>query len=136
MLKWAKLFVKYIYSIRLKSLMMYIYFTKSFAHFNILSFICPFFIWFQHTALYNFKFPFTIDFHLSFTIGTWNTSLGPFWPNFGLMTSPRESKLQYSEKLISETNSSFQSSIKYWFQSFYHPWYIYTTFGHFYPIWR
>ena len=37
MSKWGKLFVKYIYIIRL-------YFTKSFAHFNILSFIFPFFI--------------------------------------------------------------------------------------------
>ena len=36
MLKWAKLFVKYIYIIRL--------FMKSFAHFNILSFTCPFYI--------------------------------------------------------------------------------------------
>ena len=31
------------------------------------------------------QFPFTIEFHFSITIGTWNTSLGPFGPNFGLM---------------------------------------------------
>ena len=46
---------------------------------------------------------FTIDFHLSITIGKWNTSLGPFWPNFWLMTSTRESKLKFFEKAISET---------------------------------
>ena len=47
-----------------------------------------------------------------------------FWPNFGLMTSPRESKPQYFKKVISETNSSFQSCIKYWFWSFYRPRYM------------
>ena len=34
---------------------------------------------------------------------------------------PQESKLWYSEKVISETKSSLQSFIKYWFWSFYHP---------------
>ena len=33
-----------------------------------------------------------------------------FSPNFGLKTSPRESKQQYFEKAISETNSLLQSS--------------------------
>ena len=32
--------------------------------------------------------PFTSDFHLSINIGKWNKSWGPFWQNFGLMTSP------------------------------------------------
>ena len=79
------------------------------------------------------KFPFNIDFHLSITVGTWNTSLGPFWPSFGLMTSPWESKLQYFEKVISGTNSSLQSSIKYWFRSFYHLQYMIYNFGLFLP---
>ena len=70
------------------------------------------------TILY-LKFHFTIDFHLSIIIGIRNTSFGPFWSNFGLMTSPRESKLKYFEKVFSETNSSLQSSIKYWFRSLY-----------------
>ena len=48
----------------------------------------------------------------------------PFSPKLGLMTSPRESKLQYFEKVISETNSSIQSSIKYRFWSFYHSRYM------------
>ena len=51
-----------------------------------------------------------------------------FWvilnKKFWLMTSPRKSKLQYLEKVISERNSSLQSSIKYWFQSIYHPWHM------------
>ena len=50
--------------------------------------------WFRKRILH-FKFFFNIDFHLSITIGTWHTSLGPFWRNFRLMTSPRESKQQY-----------------------------------------
>ena len=48
----------------------------------------------------------------------------PFSPKLGLMKSPRESKLQYFEKVISETNSSIQSSIKYRFWSFYHSRYM------------
>ena len=36
--------------------------------------------WFQKQILH-LKFLFAIDFHLSITIGTWNTSLGPFWVN-------------------------------------------------------
>ena len=50
------------------------------------------------------QFIFTIAFHLSVTIGTWKTSLDPFWPSFGLMRSPGESNLPFSEKEISETN--------------------------------
>ena len=80
-----------------------------------------------------FKLPFTVHFHFSFTIITWNTSLGPFWPCFVLKTSPRESKLQYFENVISEANSSIQISIKYWFQSFYHPRYMIFNFVLFLP---
>ena len=50
--------------------------------------------------------------HFSITTSTWNTILGSFWPNFGLIKSP-ESKLQHFEKAISETNSSLQSPINY-----------------------
>ena len=32
------------------------------------------------------RFPFTINFCLFNTIGTWNTSFDPFWHNFGLLT--------------------------------------------------
>ena len=73
------------------------------------------------------NFLFTIDFHLSNTIVTWNT----IWPNFGLMTSPRKSKLQYFEKVISESNSLYQSSIKYWFRSFYYCRHTVNNFGPF-----
>ena len=41
----------------------------------------------QKRILY-LKFPYTTDFHLSINTGIWNKSLGPFWQNFGLMTSP------------------------------------------------
>ena len=58
---------------------------------------------------------------------------GPFLTQFGLMTSRRELKLQCREKVISETNSSLQCSIKYWFQSFYHSLYMIYNFGPFLP---
>ena len=61
--------------------------------------------WFEKRLLH-LKFLFSIDFHLSITTGTWNTTLGLFWPDFWLMMSPPESKLQYFDKVISETNSS------------------------------
>ena len=70
----------------------------------------------RNTTLH-LKFPFTIDFHLSITIGTCNTSLDPFWPNFGLMTSPRESNLQFfwerdlRNKLIVSSNSYFHLKV-------------------------
>ena len=63
----------------------------------------------------------TFDFHLSNTISTWDTNLGVFWCSCELMISPQESKLQYFEKVISEVNSSLQSSIKLRFWSFYQP---------------
>ena len=85
--------------------------------------------WFQK-RIFHVKLPFT-ELHLSVTIGTWSTSLGPFWPNFGLMTSPREAELQYFVKAISEANSSLQSSIKYWFWYFCHPRYMIYNFGSF-----
>ena len=40
---------------------------------------------------------------------------------FGLMTSPWKSKLQYFEKVISETCSLLRSSMKYWFRSLDRP---------------
>ena len=36
--------------------------------------------WFQKQILH-LQFLFAIDFHLSISIGSWNTSLGPFWVN-------------------------------------------------------
>ena len=90
--------------------------------------------WFQKRILH-VKFPFTIDFHLSINIGTWNTSLGPFWTSFGLMMSPRESKLQYSEKVISEKNFSskfYQILILVFLSPMIHDiqlWDIFTQFG-------
>ena len=79
-------------------------------------------------------FTFTlIYFHLSITTGTWNTSLGCFWSNFGLMTSPTEPELQYFDKVISETNFSLPISIKSWFHSFYHPRTMIYNFGPFLP---
>ena len=90
------------------------------------------------------KFPFTIYFHLSITIGTENTSLNPFWPNFGLIAKPKESKMQYFEKMIWETNSSFQtwtspcfkvpSNIDFDLSITLDT--LHTTLEPFYPIWR
>ena len=57
--------------------------------------------------------------------------VGPFWPIFGLMTSPWESKLQNFEFVVSKTNTSPQISLKYWLSSFYHHWYIKTSLGPF-----
>ena len=53
---------------------------------------------------------------------------GYFLTNFGLMMSPMESKLQYFEEVISQTNSLLQSSMKYWFWSFYHSQYLIYNF--------
>ena len=82
------------------------------------------------------KFPFTIDFHLSTTIVTWNTGFDLSLTQCGLMESPRESKLQYFERVTSETNSSLQSFIKCWSWSFCNPWYMIYNFGPFFPNWR
>ena len=65
------------------------------------------------------KFSFAVDFHLSITICTWNTSPDFFWPSFGLMTSTRELK-ETPVKVISKAKSSLQCFIKYLFRSFHH----------------
>ena len=56
--------------------------------------------WFQKRILY-LKSPFTIDFNLSINTGMCNTSLGPLWQNFGLMTSPWASNKLLTSKLRS-----------------------------------
>ena len=58
----------------------------------------------------------------------------------GLMKSPPKLKLQYFEKVISETNSFVQSSIKFHhsirFRFLYTLYTWYTTLDPFYAIWR
>ena len=63
------------------------------------------------------------------------TSLGSFWPSFGLMTSSWELKLQHFDKVMSGINSLLQI-IKYrlTLSSSIHTWY--TALGPFYAIWR
>ena len=49
--------------------------------------------WFKKQII-QLKFPFRINLHLSpSSIGTWDASFGPFWPDFRLMKPPGDSKL-------------------------------------------
>ena len=69
-----------------------------------------------HKQIVYLKLPFTFDFHFDINIGTWNTSLDPlthFWVD--AVTSN-------FEVVVSETNTSSQSFLYYWFSSFYYHW--------------
>ena len=75
----------------------------------------------------------TFDFCFSSSYHHWymKFKFEPFWPNFGLILSLRQLIMQCFEKLISGKNSLLQSSIKYWFRSFYLPQYMIYDFGSF-----
>ena len=61
---------------------------------------------------------------------------GLFWPNFGLMTSPRESKLLYFEKWFQKQAPHFKVALNIDFDLFINLDKVATTLGPFYPIWR
>ena len=80
-----------------------------------------------HKQKIHHKVPFTFDFHLSISIGTWNTNLDlltKFWVN-DVTTGV---KIAIFWEVISETNfPHFKVTSNYWF------WSIMCAF---YPIWR
>ena len=74
-------------------------------------------LWFQKVIIH-LKFPFAIEFHLSITIGTWNTSWALFHPIlFNDIIKGVKIAIFWERDLRSKLH--LQSFVNCWFQSFY-----------------
>ena len=81
-----------------------------------------------HKRIHYSKSPFTCDFHLSITISTWDTSLGPFSSQFSVDDVTRLSQnFKILRALFHKGITHLKSTFHFWFSSIYQHWYMNTN---------
>ena len=85
-----------------------------------------------YKQIIHFKVTFTFDFHLSITIGTWNTNSDLSEPFLSWWRYKEEPKLQSFEMVVLKRNTLLQFFFYYWLLFFYQHWKMKYNFR---PLW-